>query len=153
MTKDRALSLALVLFIGVMFAETFNFPEKSDWQMYSPALYPRIILSIIGILTVILCFRSFKPTIKQTADHKDRKQNSRRAYGKIVWLFVFFGIYVILLQQLGFIIATILYLLCSQAILMGIRKPKAVILNSSVSLVATFTVYFIFTNVLQVWLP
>jgi putative tricarboxylic transport membrane protein len=152
MTKDRALSLALILFVGVMFAETFNFPEKSDWQMFSPAFYPRIILSIISVLTLILCIRSFKQA-KPATESKDRKSSFWKEYGKVILLFVIFAIYVILLQLIGFIMATILYLLASQAVLMGIKERKAWILNSSVSLIATFTVYFIFTDVLQVWLP
>jgi putative tricarboxylic transport membrane protein len=153
MTKDRALCLALILLVGVMFAETFNFPEKSDWQMYSPAFYPRIILTIIGILTMVLSIRSFKLAKQSTESNgNDAKQSFWKEYGNIILLFVVFGIYAVLLPQIGFIMASILYLFASQAILMGIGK-KPLILNSTVSLVATLAVYFIFTNILGVWLP
>ncbi len=152
MTKDRVLGVILVLFIGIMYAQTFKFEEKAAWQVFSSALYPRVLLLLIAIPTIILLFKSFQP-IRQKDDQQAEKTSFWPKYGTIILQFAFFGIYVYLLSLIGFIVATIIYLFASQANLMGIKKTKMILLNSSVSVVTPIVVYFVFTHFLKVWLP
>jgi putative tricarboxylic transport membrane protein len=84
-----------------MFAETFNFPEKFNWQAYGPAFYPRIILSIIGFFTVLLLIRSFISN-KRVTEGNEEKRSFWKEYGTVIWLFVSFGIYVLLLSLMVF---------------------------------------------------
>jgi putative tricarboxylic transport membrane protein len=154
MTKDRAFSLTVLIFVAVMYTETYNFPEKSNWEMFSTAFYPRILLGMIGVLSLIQLLRSFKVKPVQKKPSSESKEGTFWSkHGKIIGLFLIFGLYVFLLPIFGFILATILYLFTSQAILMGIRKPKLLAINSVVTLGTTGIVYQIFTNVLRVWLP
>lgn len=151
MSKDRVLAITLLLFVIVMFTETFNIAGKNSFQIYSSAFYPRILLAVIAALTVVLLITSFLGNKKGTRKKVEFKDLEK--YAKVVLLFVFFGIYISILPYLGFILSSTIYLFISQGILMGYRKVKTLILNVAVSLIATFSIYFIFNNLLNVWLP
>jgi putative tricarboxylic transport membrane protein len=152
MSKDRYLSISLILVTLFMFIETFNIAEKSSWQMYGSAFYPRILLALLAVLSVTLLIKSFT----NKADLPKGAFNLTmlwKKYDKIILLFVFFGLYAASLPYLGFIIASLLYLFISQGLLLGYKEPKTIMLNTTVSVVTTFSVYFIFNNFLNVWLP
>jgi putative tricarboxylic transport membrane protein len=151
MRKDRILSISLLVFCLIMFMETFNFAEKSKMNIAGPEVYPRIVIASIAAFSVILLIRSFF----SKADPAPRLEWKEfiKKYMNIILLFLFFGIYVFLLPNVGFIIATILFMFVSQALLMGVKKRKQLIVNICVTSVSTFFIYFIFTNFLSIWLP
>jgi putative tricarboxylic transport membrane protein len=155
MTKDRILSVSLLVVATILYIETFTFPEKSGLQMFSSAFYPRILLSIFGVISIILFVRSFLPQ-KNNNDQKKEKVTLRKfwmEYGKIIVLFLLTGAYVFSLEKIGFLITTIVFMLCSQAVLMGWKNRKNLILNVTVSFVSTFLVYGVFNYVLKIMLP
>lgn len=152
LAKDRMLSIAVLLLLGVMYVETFQFPEKSDWQLFSTTFYPRILLTVTGILALLLLIRSFKHEKGKETPKVEWKQMGKK-YGKVMALFATTGIYVWILPHLGFLPATLFYLFSSQAILMGTKSPKGILLNVTVTFSATFLVFYLFQHVLNIWLP
>jgi putative tricarboxylic transport membrane protein len=155
MTRDRILSVSLLLIVAFLFIETFNFPGKSDLHMFSSAFYPRILLSIFGVLSLILCIRAFLP--QKSKPNQRREQASLQSfwieYGKVIVLFILTGAYVLSLNQVGFLLATLVFMFFSQAVLMGWKNRKNLMLNVTVSIVATFLVYGVFNYVLRIMLP
>jgi len=151
MKKDRALSIILLLFCLIMYMETFNFAEKTKMQVAGPAVYPRIVIGIIAFLALIVLIQSFFAKTKNSEAFNWK--NFKEKYSKVIILFILFGIYVYLLSVLGFILSTLLYMFISQALLMGFKQRKPIIINVCVTSVATFLVYFVFTDFLGIWLP
>jgi putative tricarboxylic transport membrane protein len=154
MTKDRALAIAISLFVIVMYIESYNIAGKSDWQKFSSAFYPRVLLTIMTILAVILLIRSFvlgkhNEKIRRSVDFKVFLEK----YWKVILLFISFGIYVFILTRVGFVISSALYLFISQLILMGMKSRKSLFLNISITVIATLSIFFIFNYGLNVWLP
>jgi putative tricarboxylic transport membrane protein len=151
MRKDRILSISLLVFCLLMFMETFNFAEKSKMSIAGPEVYPRIVIASIAAFSVILLIRSFFSKANPTP--RIGMKEFIKKYKKIILLFLFFGIYVFLLPNISFIFATILFMFVSQALLMGIKHRKQLMINVCVTSVSTFFIYFIFTNFLNIWLP
>jgi putative tricarboxylic transport membrane protein len=153
MKKDRILSICMLLFCTVMYMETFNFAEKTSIQVAGPAVYPRILLYVIAGFSIIILIRSFFTKASGDESTVFSWKGFLDKYKKIVLLFLFFGVYVFLLSNVGFIMATLLFMFASQALLMGLKKTKPVIINVCVTSVSTFLVYFVFTESLSILLP
>lgn len=153
MKKDRILSICMLLICVIFYLETFNFPEKTSIQVAGPAAYPRVLLYAIAFFSIIILIKSFITK----ADGEDSTSFSWKEflnkYKIIVLLFLFFGVYVFILSIVGFIVATLLFMFGSQALLMGLKKSKPVIINICVTLIATLSVYFVFTELLGILLP
>src|SRR5699024_12415859 len=93
-TKDRMLSIVLILIIIPFFIESYNIPEKAASQTYSSAFYPRIILILLTILTIIQVIRSFLPKKRYIKEKAPQEKTSYRAYGYVISLFIITGFYV-----------------------------------------------------------
>ncbi|MBM7570035.1 tripartite tricarboxylate transporter TctB family protein [Aquibacillus albus] len=151
MVQDRIFGISVLIFCLIMFMETFNFAEKTPWQIAGPAVFPRFIIAVIAVVTLVLLIKSFLQKSDRTSSFS--WETFINKYGKTIILFALFGVYVVLLPILSFIIATLLFLIVGQAVLMGLKKPKTIVLNLSISVIMTFSVYLIFTHLLNIWLP
>lgn len=150
MSNDRFLSIVLLVFCFIMYFETFNFAEKTEFQTIGPTVFPRAIIIFIAVMSVIHLLTTFKG---KTEKREFNREDFFLKYGKIIALFALFAVYVLALSLVGFIPATLLFLIVGQALLMGFKKRKIIISNLLVSVISTFTVYIIFTNFLAIWLP
>ncbi|WP_366519094.1 tripartite tricarboxylate transporter TctB family protein [Natronocella acetinitrilica] len=90
-------------------------------------LFPRIVLVILGVLSLALLVRSFvvrlpvaTPTDEPGLDAAAFWQRYRRTF----FLFAGFGLYAWLLPRLGFIIASLLFVGSMQALLLGRVRPR-----------------------------
>lgn len=153
MTKDRIFGSSILLFCLVMYMETFNFAEKTKWQVAGPEAFPRAIIGFVAVTTVILLIQTFFQKTKSNSSSSFTWKEFLPNYGKIIIQFALFGIYVFLLPILSFIPATIIFLIVGQALLMGFKKPKEILLNLTISFITTFAIYLIFTYLLKIWLP
>ncbi|MDR9440248.1 MAG: tripartite tricarboxylate transporter TctB family protein [Halomonas sp.] len=157
LTKDRALALAMLAMTGILLAETRNIAPPTSWQPYGSALFPQILLGIIAVLSLLLLLRTF---FVPPADRKAEPVRPRRSLaawtrhnGTVLSLFGLFGLYALLLPLLGYLPATLAFLLTSLALLLGIDTRRKWIINLAVSCTIAPLVYVIFRFVLNVWLP
>jgi len=151
--KDRLLSASLVLFIIIFFIESGNIPEKAASQTFGSAFYPRILLAILGFLTILLIVKSFILKRSEGKKETSSEHTSYKAYIYVVSLFVITGIYIYLIGLVGFLVSTFIYLIASQIILIGLKRKKHLVISITSSLVIAFSVYFIFENYLNILLP
>jgi putative tricarboxylic transport membrane protein len=153
LTKDRALALALLLIVAVMWVESGSIAPPTSWQPYGSALFPRILLVVIGVLSLLILVRSL---LIKVPERKGAKQlivewfQSRRT---IVALFLLFGLYAALLPVVGYIAATLGFLVASFALLMGIDTRRKWIINLTLSCTLAIGIFVIFRYGLNVWLP
>ena len=166
LTKDRALALAMLAITGILLAETRNIAPPTSWQPYGSALFPRILLGIIAILSLLLLVRTFlAPSAKLLKGEPKRLRRSPTAWVKhtpaawikhnstVLSLFGLFGLYTLLLPLIGYLPATLAFLMSSLALLLGIDTRRKWIINLAVSCSIAPLVYVIFRFVLNVWLP
>lgn len=106
--------------------------------------YPQFIAVALFLLAITLAVQSIKngfPKHEKTADNKP--------FLRIIILLILIFVYVILLELIGFLVMTPLFL-CGSAILYGYSKRKRLVL---VSILFTGIIFFLFTNVFYIFLP
>lgn len=153
LTKDRALGLALLVLVSAMWVESGSIRPPTSWQPYGSALFPRILLGTIGVLSLLLLMRSFLARTEQSSPWSARARNWFIQRKAIVALFALFALYAALLPVVGYIVATGGFLIVAQALLLGVDTRRKWILNLSISVLLVAFLYVIFRYGLNVWLP
>ena len=153
LTKDRALALVFLLVTSVMWFETRNIPPPSSWQTHGSALFPRILLGAIGLLSVIILIRSLIQGAPERTTPRRRFGEWLAHHQMVLSLFGLFGAYALLLPHLGYMITTLAFMISSLALLLGVDHWRKWAINLGVSFTLVPSVYVIFRYGLQVWLP
>lgn len=153
LTKDRALALALLLIVAVMWVESGDIRPPTSWQPYGSALFPRILLVVVGLLSLMILVRSFLVKVPERAGAKQLITEWFQSRRTILGLFFLFGLYAALLPVVGYIAATASFLVTSLALLMGINTQRKWIINLTLSFVLTLVIFVVFRYGLNVWLP
>ena len=125
---------------------TFSFPKASGG--INPRTYPQIVLAIMLALSVTLTAQGIIHT------RRDKKAASAtlprgKTAAKLLVLVAGCAAYALLLEPVGFIIATPLLTVLAM-LLFGERRPLRIAL---VSLTASVVLYFVFRGVFRVPLP
>src|SRR5699024_4239252 len=98
--------IILIIFSLILFIETFNFATKPGDDV-GLAFWPRAVLSVIIILSLVLIFTSFRPK-------EEREQYTRKSFNRINAIKTSLGIsfcvaFVFLFKILGFVISVFLF--------------------------------------------
>lgn len=153
LTKDRALALALLLIVAVMWVESGSIAPPTSWQPYGSALFPRILLVVIGCLSLLILVRSLMRKVPKRAGAKQLITEWFKSRRTILALFLLFGLYAAVLPVVGYIVATIGFLTTSLALLMGINTRRKWIINLTLSFTLAIVIFVVFRYGLNVWLP
>jgi len=153
LTKDRALALALLLIVAVMWVESGSIAPPTSWQPYGSALFPRILLVVIGIFSLLILVRSLLVKVPERAGAKQLINEWFQSRRTILALFLLFGLYAALLPAVGYIATTMGFLVASLALLMGIDTRRKWIINLTLSFTLTLVIFVVFRYGLNVWLP
>lgn len=120
--------------------ESLKLRQAHDWAL-SPALFPLIVSSLALLLSINLIIKGFKGSAKG----EEKKVYQKPLVGTIVLLLA----YIIALPRLGFILATIIFLLFFLLIL-GERRWRFLLVYS---ILTPLIIKIIFGYLLQVLLP
>ncbi len=153
LTKDRALALALLLIVAVMWMESGDIRPPTSWQPYGSALFPRILLVVIGLLSLLILVRSLLVKVPERPGAKQLITEWFQSRRTILALFLLFGLYAALLPVVGYIVATIGFLVASLALLMGINTRRKWMINLTLSCTLAIVIFVVFRYGLNVWLP
>ncbi|MCH4811781.1 tripartite tricarboxylate transporter TctB family protein [Vreelandella neptunia] len=153
LTKDRALALALLLIVAVMWMESGDIRPPTSWQPYGSALFPRILLVVIGLLSLLILVRSLLVKVPERPGAKQLITEWFQSRRTILALFLLFGLYAALLPVVGYIVATIGFLVTSLALLMGINTRRKWMINLTLSCTLAIVIFVVFRYGLNVWLP
>lgn len=153
LTKDRALALALLLIVAVMWVESGSISPPTSWQPYGSALFPRILLVVIGSFSLLILVRSLLVKAPERASAKQLITEWFQSRRTILALFLLFGFYAALLPAVGYIAATVGFLVASLALLMGIDTRRKWIINLTLSFTLALVIFVVFRYGLNVWLP
>jgi putative tricarboxylic transport membrane protein len=150
MGRDGSIGLGLLGLCGLLYWQTGGIPTP-PFVPIGPAVYPRVILVLLAALAVWLIL----------GDMLTRPRRPTRAspppavplnYRLVVICFIIFGAYVIGLSLLGFLLATVLFVLALGWI-MGPHQVRELPKLVAVAIVTSVVTYLIFEKYLHVFLP
>lgn len=136
------------------------FYTSREWPVYDynsgygPGFYPRMLAIVLIVLSMLLVIDE---TVKAAKARRMADSSAELSDERIIKIdelkypLIFLGlmaVYILLLNVLGFILDTILFLIAGTQILKGKLLTSIII-----SLVFSFAIYFIFANLLRVNLP
>jgi hypothetical protein len=119
-----------------------------------PAVYPRIVLAITALLSVILIVndvRARKAAVAGDAAADAPEEGAN--YGLVLATFVAFGLYIVLLPKLGFLIATFLFVAALQVTLEWPKARWRWALVVAIAFATALVCHLVFESYLSVLLP
>ena len=135
---DVIISIVVLIFLGTLFAQVPAIPEISKG-------YPLGLLVIATVMTLYLLIRNL---LKLKNDEVVESKALEQAKTIVPYCLMIIA-YIWLLNKLGYIISTVIFMIASLIFL----KLKNKVLMIVLSVVVTLVLYYIFTNFLVVVLP
>lgn len=142
-TRDIAFACAMLAINILIWMESLK-PQYSDAQAqdygFTPAFFPQILLSIWALLCVVLIVRSLVLA---------RTEHAAPLWGRLFSAFLITGAYIFLVDQVGFLLASIPFA-AGFMFIFGYRNP---VVMAAVALVFPVATWWVFTHLLQIVLP
>ena len=150
LNRDSLIALCLILMCGGLMLASFEIREP-DYGVLSPAAWPRLIIIIISILSVIYLLQSIGMP-KERKDATPRKTISEFIlyWRNVIAVFSIFAVYLITLPYLGMLIGNVLFSFILLTVLGG---WSSILMHLLVALGASGGMWFLFTFALEVFLP
>jgi len=147
---DIILSCIFIIISIIYYFETLKI-RILEISRYGAQLNPKITALLLILISIGIFIGNIKkikimnPDIKQ--DKKELKINSIKVILTILAIFL----YIFLLEKIGFIITTVLYLFIQLNIFH--KDSKKMILYLSISIITSFLIYYIFLKYFSLMLP
>lgn len=136
---DRVAAGLLLAFAVGVFAYTFTFPVPVQDLDPGVTAFPRMVTVLIGVLALVLLVRP----------REGEPLPRGRAAIRVVVTVLFLCVYAIVLDSMGFVITTVVFLL-AELLLIGVRRPVLLVL---VPLGVSAGLFYLFRVFLEVPLP
>jgi len=161
--EDKVIGIILVVFSGVMYYKTLEFPPAMFGTL-GAGFFPQILFSLLGLAGAGLTISGFIRDRKRNGGEKPEKRKPRetqlwntiteslRYHSNVIISFLCFFSYIVLMSYFGYTIATLIFMPILMWIL-GPRNRRAIPITIIVSLGMTFVIYFGFVEFLKVFLP
>ncbi|MEL0062760.1 MAG: tripartite tricarboxylate transporter TctB family protein [Candidatus Puniceispirillum sp.] len=148
--RDTIAALCLMLASGGLMLASLEIREP-DYGVLSPATWPRLIIVILGLLSVIYFIQSMRLPTNKTPDADGQTLPAFFSYWRnVFYVFIIFGLYLLVLPYLGMLIGNMLF---SLILLTALGGWRPIILHACVALMASGGMWLLFTYVLDVFLP
>ncbi len=163
MREDKIIGIILVIFSGLMFYKTLEFPPAMFGAL-GAGVFPQILFTLLASagagLTISGFLRDRKRDKGERAGRRKQRtiqfwntcKESLHYHSHVIISFFLFFCYVILMSYFGYTIASLIFMPILMWIL-GPRTRRAVTMTIVVSLGMTFIIYFAFLKFLKVFLP
>lgn len=138
---DRKIGIGVLLIVIVLFAETFTFPMRPHITLNTD-FWPRVLLAMLGGIS---CFLIWKGNI----DGLKVDPMRLKAFGVVGFCIL----YVVLLDIIGFIILTPIFIFAASIALSKIRNARRMIEAATTAIIGATATYLIFQEGLLVQLP
>ena len=149
--KKEILSGVIFFLIAVaLYAGSYAIVVTTNDAM-GPQFFPRTVAVIMGLLAVVQVAGGLKKEKKEQGDEGTGGFNARAA-ATIAILFA----YALLVQTVGFIIMTALYLMAQILLLLPekrLKSRKGIVITAVVSVVTPIFIYEVFYRAFSIFLP
>lgn len=146
----QLVSYAIFALLSVYFFIVAGDLPSSKWEPLGASSFPKIILVMIGALSVLAFIADGKRfmSLKKVA----MNMNWDKSQNKVVMLFVILIVYLVLTPVLGFKISTFVFLLITQLAL-GPKTKNNLIISLLISAIFAIGIFYLFANVFDIYLP
>lgn len=153
-SRDSISGLVCLAISLAMLVLTFGLPPASMVPI-GPAFYPRVVLSVTALLSLILVIIDVRATRAVAGATVPAATQAGPApnYRLVLATFVLFGIYIALMPKLGFRISTALFVMALQITLEWPQSTKRWLLAAAVAIATALVCHFVFEDYLSVLLP
>jgi hypothetical protein len=149
--KDFIIGACFFLFAVFLFYETFFFRPVQSFS-FGPRVFPRIILALTGVCALAIACRnlSFSPA---TGDAQTKRPDpGKKVLFMQAGLVLLLILYVASLRLLGYLPATILFLVLTM-LLLGTRTLKWLAVYVATAVIVALSMQYIFGTLLRFFLP
>jgi putative tricarboxylic transport membrane protein len=150
--------VCLALSIG-LFMLTFGLPPAAMVPV-GPAFYPRVVILLFGLLSVILVVLDLRATrgvqsgaVAMAAPTARPTAGVQPNYLLVLATFIEFGLYIAAMPLIGFRLSTFLFVLALEVTLERPRDTNRWALAVAVAIATSAACFFVFENYLSVLLP
>jgi hypothetical protein len=163
MREDKIIGIILVIFSGLMFYKTLEFPPAMFGSL-GAGVFPQILFTLLGLAGAGLMISGFLQDRKTDKGERAGRgkqgiiqfwntcKESLHYHSHVIISFILFFGYIILMSYFGYTISTLVFMPILMWIL-GPRNRRAIPITIIVSLGMTFVMYFAFVKFLKVFLP
>lgn len=147
MKKANIIVSSIIIAISIYFLFLTQTIKDAAGGKLGPRFFPYVVLLVIIGLSIVV--------IGQTLKSKEKDESikmSKSELIKVVITLVFFIIYITIMDKIGFMISTVLFLFFLSSFYYG-EINKGLIKIFIFSLIAPFCLYQLFNNVFNVLLP
>ncbi len=148
---DRIFSLTVLFVAGVFLYESRLFSAKKATQTFSSAFFPRIIIYMLILLSILLLIKSLYKREQQGPRRPMREY--AREHWRVPVIFGLFIAYLYVMPIIGFFLSTLMFLLGGFLLLNTTINLKRVLLYIPLSYGLTFLIQFVFEKELRILLP
>ena len=152
LSRDGVSGLVCLAISVILLTQTFGLPPAAVVPI-GPAFYPRVVLSILMFLSVILIALDFRAMRAAAAPAAAPAAGPAPNYRLVLATFIEFGLYILVLPPLGFRISTFLFVLSLQVTLEWPRSAKHWALAVVIAAATSIVCYLVFQDYLSVLLP
>jgi len=154
--KDLYSGIFFFLFSIFLYAESFAI-KLSKADALGPQFFPRMVAIVMAVLSIIQILKCIKK-----ASQKETMQSESAVEKKFSWnlplilTIVLLAGYFLLLEYVGFIILTTIYLFCQIFLLLpkgSIKNKRYLTIATIISIVAPVCIYMLFYKVFMIFLP
>ena len=157
--RDRVFGCFLLVVCFLLYNETKEFPVPGHFKSSPPALWPRMVLTLLAALSLALIIISVREHLKEPKGEKAQghKIDFRAIFASInkrvvaaiavtlVFLFTF--------RPAGFVISCFVYFIVLTMILEPTKKIKTILYRVAQAAALIVFIYFVFCKGLRVQLP
>jgi len=135
---------------GGLMVASFDIREP-DYGVLSPAAWPRLIITIMGVLSVLYFVQSLRMPKTDTSNTQKKNLFEFMDYWRNVFaVFIIFAAYLVMLPSLGMLIGNIAFSFVLLSVLGGWRP---FIVHGLVAIGTSGGMWLLFTYALEVFLP
>ena len=148
--RDSIVALCLIMASGGLMVASFDIREP-DYGVLSPAAWPRLIIIIMGVLSVLYFVQSLRMPKTDTSNTQKKNLFEFMNYWRNVFaVFIIFAAYLVALPSLGMLIGNIAFSFVLLSVLGGWRP---FIVHGLVAIGTSGGMWLLFTYALEVFLP
>jgi len=137
---DFGSGLALIIFSLFGFYFGTDIPVIKN-QGLSGAFFPNLLFGVLILCGLSLLYQGWKRQVKV--------ELPKFQWNKLIPWFIILMVYSIVFEYMGFIIATLVFMVLGM-LLLGERRPAII---GAVPLISTFGIYYLFSKVFMIVMP
>ena len=150
LNRDSIVALCLILASAGLMVASFDIREP-DYGQLSPATWPRLVIGIISLLSIIYFVQSMRvPPSDDSAAPKRSLVEFCLYWRNVVFVFLVFILYLLVLPSLGMLVGNVIF---SIVLLTALGGFRSLFLHIVISICTSGGMWLLFTHGLDVILP